>query len=117
MPNSPGDRSLGQLGGHFPIYLGLGVYDHGVCLHFIHNNIFLIRSPSGDSNMRLTTLGVFCFEIPENRFKRAVRSCAGHIFGAPWRWLFAEANRRNTVMVDFATTLSPQALHGSVTRD
>ncbi len=27
---------LSPVGGHFPIYLGLGVYGHGVCLHLFH---------------------------------------------------------------------------------
>ena len=29
----PGRPILEPVGGHFPIYLGLGVYCHGVCLH------------------------------------------------------------------------------------
>jgi hypothetical protein len=33
VPNSPGDLIQRPAGDHFPIYLGLGVNGHGVCLH------------------------------------------------------------------------------------
>ena len=32
----PGGPILRPVGGHFPIYLGLGVYGRGVCLHSLH---------------------------------------------------------------------------------
>jgi hypothetical protein len=32
----PGRPILRPVGGHLPIYLGLGVYGHGPCLHSLH---------------------------------------------------------------------------------
>ena len=32
----PGRPILRPVGGHFPIYLGLGVYGHSPCLHSLH---------------------------------------------------------------------------------
>ncbi len=47
LPGTPIPRPVGS---HFPIYLGLGVYGHGVCLHSLHSlRGFLLWAPQKES--------------------------------------------------------------------